>query len=548
MNKINLLTTVFIVLALVSCRKDDVFKEVDDPEFPDPDVQLVSSYTGFVQDVAGRGIQGALVIDESGNSYQTDDNGFFQVMQGNFSDAGSLFRVQKAGFIDAFRFVHLKVGQSAFAKVTLLERKPVGSVPSDQGGQLEIGSAGARITISANSVVRENGIAYSGAVQVYAHWYDPTDQNLASSMPGDLRGIDEDNEKVVLETYGMVSVELEGENGEKLNLQENTSATLTFPIAQEQASIAPDEIPLWSLEEGTGYWKEEGLAVREGDFYVAQVSHFSFWNCDWPYPLVEISGTVKDTEGNLLQNVEVSISINDGGTTCYGYTDARGYFEGLVPQDEMLTLKVYYENCEGLVFTQSIDPLSEDTNLGDIILELVGKEQITYSGSVFKCNPSGPVTNGYVTVKDADGILLSTSNIQANGTYSGTLTLCSSTDLIFQAVDLDDLTLSQEVYWQSTEVEFYEVENLNTCEGLGEYFIMTVDGETTSYTELIEGNTINNFFRIRYNVAAGNFADSQVFLDISDLSDIKVYSVLRDEDPFFFCTENCNGMVANISV
>jgi len=549
MRKINVLTTVFILLALFSCRKDDVFTEVDDPVFPDPGVELVSNYTGIVVNEEGLAVADAEVIDENGNITITDQNGYFKVAQGNFTQGGSLFKVKKTGFIDAFKFVHLKLGQSAYTKVTLLERKPVGNVQSNQGGQLEIGSAGARINISANSVVKEDGTVYSGGVQVYAHWYDPTDQKLVSSMPGDLRGIDEDNEKLVLETYGMMSVELEGDNGEPLNLQENTSATLTFPIAQEQAGVAPDEIPLWSLDENTGYWKEEGVATREGNFYYAEVSHFSFWNCDWPYPLVEISGTVKDTEGNLLQNVELSISINDGGTTCYGYTDALGYFEGLVPQDEMLTLKVYYENCEGLIFSKNFDPLSEDANLGDIVLELVGNKQISYSGSVLKCDPQGPVTNGYVTVKDADGIILSTSNIQANGTYSGTLALCSSTDLTFQAVNLDDLTLSQEVFWQSTEIEFYEVENLNTCEDVEEYFIITIDGETTSYVELIEGNTINNIFRIRYNAAAGAFEEAQVYLDISNLSDIKVRNVSKGEGPFFFCDADtgCSDMVANIT-
>ena len=92
----------------------------------------------------------------------------------------------------------------------------------------------------------------------------------------------------------MMAVELQGASGESLNIAEGSTATLTFPIPQEILGNAPAEIPLWSFNENLGLWVEESVASLQGSNYVGEVSHFSFWNCDAPFELVELSFQLVD--------------------------------------------------------------------------------------------------------------------------------------------------------------------------------------------------------------------------------------------------------------
>jgi ABC-type sulfate transport system permease subunit len=101
-------------------------------------------------------------------------------------------------------------------------------------------------------------------------------------MPGNLTGITINNEQKILQTYGMIAVEMEGSSGEALNIAGSKQATISFPIPSAMLANAPATIPLWHFDETIGVWKEEGTATKQGNAYVGVVTHFSFWNCDVP--------------------------------------------------------------------------------------------------------------------------------------------------------------------------------------------------------------------------------------------------------------------------
>jgi len=151
-------------------------------------------------------------------------------------------------------------------------------------------NGGAQIEFKANSIVNENGTPYDGPVNVSAHYYDPGDFEIPLTMPGDLRGISKDGLEVQLATFGMMAIEIKDDNQNLLQIAEGQTAKLVFPLEGAFESQAASQIPLWSLDEETGIWIEEGIATLESGSYVAHVEHFSFWNCDEPFPLVEISG------------------------------------------------------------------------------------------------------------------------------------------------------------------------------------------------------------------------------------------------------------------
>ena len=97
-----------------------------------------------------------------------------------------------------------------------------------------------------------------------------------------LLGQNTGGEANLLETFGMLTVELTGSNNEKLQI--TSDSELKFPIANEQLSTAPNTIPLWYFDEENGYWIEDGEATKVGNQYVGTVSHFTPWNVDIPLP------------------------------------------------------------------------------------------------------------------------------------------------------------------------------------------------------------------------------------------------------------------------
>ena len=111
-----------------------------------------------------------------------------------------------------------------------------------------------------------------------------------------------------METYGMLSVNLFSPAGEQLNINPDFPATLTFPVDVSTPN-APTEIPLWYFDEAVGYWKEQGIATKVGNQYIAEVTHFTWWNCDLPLDYVTVCFTVN---GSItLSNHKIEIIRNE---------------------------------------------------------------------------------------------------------------------------------------------------------------------------------------------------------------------------------------------
>ena len=87
---------------------------------------------------------------------------------------------------------------------------------------------------------------------------------------------------------------------------------MSIPVGSTQTSSAPAEIPLWYFDETNGVWKEEGKATLQGNEYVGEVSHFTFWNCDISWDLIYLDGSVL-LEGVNLEGAYVCLSFENNG-------------------------------------------------------------------------------------------------------------------------------------------------------------------------------------------------------------------------------------------
>lgn len=166
---------------------------------------------------------------------------------------------------------------------------------------------GASVILPSNGYVDSNGIPYTGDILVKMSYYPITTLSGRATFPGTFEGID-GNDTFPIQSYGFMNVELSDTQGNPLNLDGNSSATLTFP-RDYNIYPQPDTIPLWYYDTVQGYWVQEGEATRVGySSYVGTVMHFTSWNLDAKGPRAELTGCVEDQSGIKVTNAEVQFS------------------------------------------------------------------------------------------------------------------------------------------------------------------------------------------------------------------------------------------------
>ena len=95
---------------------------------------------------------------------------------------------------------------------------------------------------------------------------------------------------------------------------------------------------MWYFDEESGWWKEEGEATLVGNEYVAQLPHFSYWNCDAPFETVKWGATFVYEDGSTASQVEVCLTILSLQTTACAYTDQDGFICGMVAAGEVMLM------------------------------------------------------------------------------------------------------------------------------------------------------------------------------------------------------------------
>jgi hypothetical protein len=236
----------------------------------------------------------------------------------------------------------------------------------------------------------------------------------------------------MLQTLGMLAVELRGTSGEDLNLAEDSTSEIKIPVDASLMNIAPATIPLWYFDEATGYWKEEGEASLQGNMYVGTVSHFSFWNVDIPAETIALCVIVTDEDGNFLNNVNVAITSSTFGTI-YDYTNENGEVCGFVPRNETLELEIFNNDCiSSPLVTEMIGPFSIDNEITITIPDTFYATPETITGTFNTCDGDA-VTDGYVQLIYGDQLF---TDIVTNGTFEFNVLGCTNNDS-FEIIGID---------------------------------------------------------------------------------------------------------------
>lgn len=466
-----LILVLFIPFLFNSCSNDSGIDEnsVDTPlNFGN---EVTKSFTGQIVDESNYPVA-SVAITVGNKTANTDINGVFIINNATVHEKFAFIKAKKTGYLDGSRSLVPTNGMN-YARITLLSGTIVGTVNSGTSGSVSLGN-GSKVTFDGNFKT-ETGQPYTGVVSVIMKHLDPSDPSTVDKMPGMLLAANSSGEERVLETFGMMNIELRGSASQKLQL--STTAQIEMPISTSQLASAPATIPLWHFDETLGYWKEEGAATKQGTKYVGTVSHFSWWNCDAQFPTIRLCVTVVNSNGVPLANVKVGIRRASNSYTVNGFTNSQGQVCGLVPANETLTM-VVFDSCGNAVSTTSIGPFSADTTLPNLVISNTSIQSTLVQGNLLKCDGTN-VTNGYVLMRYGNQNLMSTVT---NGAFSFTMLVCSATDTAFrlEGFDYDNLQTTNPINFTFT-TPITNVGNITACNSISEFISYRIDSNPVRY-------------------------------------------------------------------
>lgn len=179
-------------------------------------------------------------------------------------------------------------------------------------------SRGARLRLPARSLVYPDQSLAAGPIRLSMATLNPARRTL----PGDYRAIDSNGDDTELVSFGALYAEFRDAFGNEVNLREGMEALLDVPISNDQAGIAKPTIPMWSYEEKSGFWIEEGegkmVNTASGLMYQGPTKHFSTINMDVAGNDPNVATCVRlelDPSLNAWSNLTLRAYVTEAGST-----------------------------------------------------------------------------------------------------------------------------------------------------------------------------------------------------------------------------------------
>lgn len=439
------LLPLLFLLVISACREDSTNTAEIDVSYPG----VVDIYTigiqGRILDVAGEPISNA-EVSISDQSVFSNENGVYK-FDNVLAPDGVHIKAQVEGFFTGGATIIASSNQVYHRDINLIPYQDFVEVSSNDDIDFVL-DEGARIRIEGGSIANSDGSVYAGDLTVNVSWLDPLSPRLFELMPGSLRALQEGELRSLL-SYGMLAVDMVAPNGDALNLVDGATATLNYPIPQAILAEAPETIDLWYFEESDGYWVHEGTATKVGNEYVAEVSHFSWWNCDVPFDFGFLCIELTDIRGVAIPDVLLELETSNLGVAT-GLFAEDGVFCGLIPLNENIDMQIITQ-CGTVLYQDVIGPFTSTDNTQEIQLpEGNSFLQLNVSGQVTDCDGNA-VTNGYISINTPFSAQV--DFLDENGAYDLTVTTCP--DQVFEttvtAYNLDALTQESSDFEMSDE-------------------------------------------------------------------------------------------------
>lgn len=274
----NQATSINVTLTVSSGTQSDQASRQVDIAAPTP--KGTATLSGEVIDDDQGALPGVQIVDASGQPLATSDAfGRFQITIDRAVPV--VLRYQRDGWVDQIQ--RLMVPESADqwrTQAQLIRQGETVLLPDAAAGGDVLTSDGVRVSFPADALVDDQGVPVSGAIAVRITPLDTSDADFAA-FPGGPMAVGPQGELGVMATYGVMEVVLHQDDN-KVFIADGKKATIEIPMATPAATGA--QIDLWSLDESSGLWINEGqgtvIQANGGSALRAEVSHFSWWNAD----------------------------------------------------------------------------------------------------------------------------------------------------------------------------------------------------------------------------------------------------------------------------
>jgi uncharacterized protein (TIGR02145 family) len=425
-----LLGCLFLVFA---CKKDEPITTPDTtPEYVNevvaaentrldavlPKTTVAAYLQGVILDEDGQPVSDATVTSY-GKSTTTDATGFFTFGEIPLNEKYAVVKATKTGFMTGIRTFTPRSGAFHRIEIQLMSKGVPQTIPSATGGVLEFESGMVKLNFPANAIATKKGVNYTGDVKVYARYIDASASNIAGVMPGMLAGLTNDNAMTSLISHGMVSVEMEDGNGNKLELASGSKVQVTLPAEASSAA----EIPVWHFNENYGVWIESGTATKQENVFVFDANCFSVWNLDSPEAFGDVLVTLQESFEKPISNQEVEIFTR--GFTKHlktVWTDNEGKFTLL---NAPLNMSIRFPFC-GLSVTKDLSSFSENAVVTVDASDLLAAGALFYTlrGKMTDCN-NVVYKNAYYSMTGIQsGVTIFTGKTNDEGNYSSSIIIC----------------------------------------------------------------------------------------------------------------------------
>lgn len=309
--------------------------------------------SGNVVDTDGQAIANVTVTLGDATA-QTDASGRFTLQVPAESpaagDAPAVISFRKTGYAQQMR--RTAYAANAAQRVNAVMRTVGATLSFDpaQPQHLAVSGSTAAVILPAGALQRSDGSAPAGQVTAQLTPIDPgTDPML---MPGRMGESDDEP----IESFGALQVSFTDSAGQALNLAAGQTATVRIP-AVSRGTAAPATVPLYYLDESSGYWVAEGSATLTGSapnaYYQGSVTHFSTWNADQLYDTVYVNGCVRNASGTAVSTGLVLGSGVDYIGNSFAALDGEGRFR--LPVKRHATTRVLAEAFSPLVHSAPLD-------------------------------------------------------------------------------------------------------------------------------------------------------------------------------------------------
>ena len=160
----------------------------------------------------------------------------------------------------------LSKGQQARYKVTLKEKPQPVIFDASKPANFTLGrdsDSFADLELPENSLLTKDGSVFHGNAKASVSVTDPRNLSDILTAPGDFTTVNEDGREELLETFGMVKLNLEDASGKPLVMSKPMEVYLDPEKLNLTVSDGDASVKLYWLERKTGRWREAGYFFLE---------------------------------------------------------------------------------------------------------------------------------------------------------------------------------------------------------------------------------------------------------------------------------------------